>query len=132
MKKLALKNLKETQSKPHITSSTGASDDYDYDCKSMNEEFTATYYSDSPIKSTKENYSNEKSVADTTSLIINEDYFSQENTSEVDLETKLQTEAAKSEFSAKKNSSELYILQTLKVQLKRDEGLASVGRNDKN
>lgn len=99
----------------HVTSSTGASDDYDYDCKSMNEEFTATYYSDSPIKSTKENYSNEKSVADTTSLIINEDYFSQENTPEVDLETKLQTEAAKSEFSTKKNSSELYILQTLKV-----------------
>ena len=50
----------------HITSSTGASEDYDYDCKSMNEEFTATYYSNSPMKSTKENYSTEKSVCDTT------------------------------------------------------------------
>ena len=104
----------------HITSSTGASEDYDYDCKSMNEEFTATYYSNSTMKSTKENYSTEKSVCDTTQLIINEDYFSTKNTSELDCETHLQTEVVNSEFSTKNNSSELFLLQTLKVQLKRD------------
>jgi hypothetical protein len=44
MKKLASKHEEDAQSKLKISSSTGASDDYDYDCKSMNEEFTATYY----------------------------------------------------------------------------------------
>ena len=75
MKKLASKSTKLAESKLHITSSTGASKDYDYDCRSMNEEFTATYYQNSPTKSSKD-YSSGNSVGDTTSLIINEDYFS--------------------------------------------------------
>jgi len=44
----------------------------------MKEEFTATYYQNSPTKSIKE-YSSGNTVGDTTSLIINEDYFSSES-----------------------------------------------------
>lgn len=52
-----MKKLTEKQSVdlPKDTSSTGASDDfdYDYDCKGMKEEFTATYYQNSLIKNAK-------------------------------------------------------------------------------
>jgi len=39
--KVRKEELKESS---QISSSTGASVEYEYDCKSMNEEFTATYY----------------------------------------------------------------------------------------
>jgi len=61
--------------------------------------------------------------------MINEDYFAAENNIQTDAETHLKVPASKSEGTSK-NNSELFILQTLKVQVKRDEGLAAVGRND--